>query len=479
MKNDSLAFDLENAFAVQHENSRRHITVAWEIRADRLCRLQTMLRNNRAPIAQAISDDFGYRSRQETEMLEFFACFEAIANALEHGKCWMRLQGRATGFWFLPGRSMVMPQPLGVVGIVSPWNYPLSLCVGPLASALAAGNRAMIKPSELTPRFAALFAELIHQSFDAAEVVVINGDAAVSQAFCALPFDHLLFTGSTAVGHHVMRAASDNLTPVTLELGGKSPAIIGPGADFEHAVKRIMAGKLLNAGQTCIAPDYVLLPAGQEQRFIESARKVVGDFYPQLNLQSTADAAIPAFTTIINDRHFARLQNLVMEASSIGAAVHLLSNAEPDPASRLMPPLALTGIPADAKIMSEEIFGPLLPLVGYASLDDALAYVTARARPLALYIFEREQAAIDKILQGTVAGGVTINDTLLHFSQEDLPFGGVGMSGMGAYHGRAGFDTFSHLKPVFRQSRINGMDLLNPPYGKKLEYMLKLLVRGK
>lgn len=476
MKNDIVAGSLADQFALQHKLSRQHPCVPWAIRADRLRRLRALLIDNRVQIADAINADFGNRSRQETDMLEMFACFEAIAHALSHGKRWMRAQRRSTGFWFLPGHSRVLPQALGVIGIVVPWNYPLSLAVGPLVSALVAGNRAMIKLSEFTPGFAALFAELVQKSFAAEEVVVINGDAKVAQDFCALPFDHLLFTGSTAVGHHVMRAASDNLTPVTLELGGKSTAIIGPDADFANAVTRILAGKMVNAGQTCIAPDYVLLPAGQEQRFIALAREIVSNSYPEL---SDKFKAAPHFTTIISPRHFARLQHLVQDATAAGATAFPLSNAEPDAERRLMPPIALVGTPDHAQIMQEEIFGPLLPLVSYASLDEAISYVSARPRPLALYIFERKQATIDKILNHTIAGGVTINDTLLHFAQEDLPFGGVGMSGMGAYHGRVGFETFSHMKPVFHQSRINGMALLKPPYGKTFEFMLKLLLRAK
>jgi acyl-CoA reductase-like NAD-dependent aldehyde dehydrogenase len=473
MNQDLAVVSLADQFALQHKLSRQQPCVAWTIRADRLRRLQCLLRNHRLQIADAINADFGNRSRHETDMLEMFACFEAIAHALSHGKRWMRAQRRSTGFWFLPGRSKVLPQALGVIGIVVPWNYPLSLAVGPLVSALVAGNRAMIKLSEFTPCFAGLFAELVQENFAADEVLVINGDVKVAQDFCALPFDHLLFTGSTAVGHQVMRTASANLTPVTLELGGKSAAIIGPDADFANAVTRILAGKMVNAGQTCIAPDYVLLPAGQEQDFIALAREIVGKSYPELS--ETCKLA-PDFTTIISSSHFARLQQLVRAATEAGATACPLSNAEPNPVRRLMPPIALVGTPDHAEIMQEEIFGPLLPLVGYTNLDEAISYVNARPRPLALYIFDRKQDTIDRLLSHTVAGGVTINDTLLHFAQEDLPFGGVGMSGMGAYHGRVGFETFSHMKPVFHQSRLNGMALLKPPYGKTFKFMLRLLL---
>jgi coniferyl-aldehyde dehydrogenase len=474
MKNDLAGRRMADQFAVQHRLSRQDSGVAWGVRADRLRRLRTMLKANRTQIADAINSDFGNRSRHETDLLELFPSLAGLAHALSHGKRWMKPQRRSTAFWFTPARSQVLPQPLGVIGIVTPWNYPLFLTVGPLTAAFAAGNRAMVKLSEFTPCFGGLFADLILQNFAAEELVIINGDAQVAQDFCALPFDHLLFTGSTNVGHHVMRAASENLTPVTLELGGKSPAIIGPGAHFEHAVTRILTGKLLNAGQTCIAPDYALLPAGQEQRFISIARDIVRRGYPELN---RAPSSARDFTTIISPRHFGRLQQLIQDACAAGAQVFPLSDAPPDPGCRLMPPVVLTGTPEQAQVMQEEIFGPVLPLVPYHDLQDAIGYVNARPRPLALYIFDSDPSRIGQVLQGTVAGGVTVNDTILHIAQDDLPFGGVGPSGMGAYHGRAGFETFSHMKPVFHQSRFNGMALLQPPYGKTFEFMLKLLLK--
>jgi acyl-CoA reductase-like NAD-dependent aldehyde dehydrogenase len=363
-----------------------------------------------------------------------------------------------------------MPQPLGVIGIVVPWNYPLYLTVGPLVGALAAGNRAMIKLSEYTPRFAALFARLAQQTFAADEVAVINGDAEVASTFSALPFDHLLFTGSTQVGHHVMRAAAANLTPVTLELGGKSPAIVGPGADLERAVERILVGKLLNAGQTCIAPDYVLLPEGKREAFVEAARACAARLYPDLG-------GNPDYTTIISPRHFARLDGLVGDATRAGARVVPLSQSPSDPERRRLAPVLLLDVPADATVMREEIFGPVLPLVTYRTLEEAIDYINARPRPLALYLFEKNGGAIDRVMAQTVAGGVSINETLLHVAQEDLPFGGVGPSGMGAYHGEAGFETFSKLKPIFRQSGFNGAGLLKPPYGKRFETMIRLLLR--
>lgn len=462
--------EMSSIFDAMRAASRRDQSPAWAVRADRLRRLRKLVAEHRDGISQAISADFGNRAHQETALLEVFPSVAGIDDALRHGKRWMQVRRARTGLWFKPATSRLMPQPLGVIGIVVPWNYPLYLTVGPLAGALAAGNRAMVKLSEYTPRFAALFARLAQQHFAADEVAVINGDAEVASAFSAQPFDHLLFTGSTQVGHHVMRAAAANLTPVTLELGGKSPAIVGPGADLEHAVERILVGKLLNAGQTCIAPDYVLLPEAMREPFVAAARACAARLYPDL-------AGNPDYTTIISPRHFARLDGLVNDAERAGARVVPLSQAPSDPARRRLAPVLLLDVPADATVMQEEIFGPVLPLVAYRTLDEAIDYINARPRPLALYLFEKDPGAIDRVMAQTVAGGVSINETLLHIAQEDLPFGGVGPSGMGAYHGEAGFETFSKLKPIFRQSRLNGAGLLKPPYGKRFETMIRLLLR--
>lgn len=461
---------MSTVFNAMHAASRHDQSPPWDIRANRLRRLKALVRDHHDAIAAAISADFTNRPRQETALLEVFPSLAGIDDALRHGKRWMRVRRAKTGLWFRPGQSRMMPQPLGVIGIVVPWNYPLYLTIGPLAGALAAGNRAMVKLSEFTPRFSALFAKLVQGTFAPDEIAVINGDAEVAAAFSALPFDHLLFTGSTSVGHHVMKAAAANLTPVTLELGGKSPAIIGPGADFERAVERILVGKLLNAGQTCIAPDYVLVPEHQHERFVDSARRVVARLYPDI-------ARNPDYTSIISPRHFDRLVAMVEAAGAAGARVVPLTEAAPDAASRQLPPVLLADVPDDVRAMQEEIFGPVLPVVAYRHLDDAIGFVNARPRPLALYVFDKGRDVVDRVLQQTVAGGVTVNDTLFHIAQDDLPFGGVGPSGMGAYHGRAGFETFSKLKPIFRQAGLNGAGLLKPPYGKRFESMLKMLLR--
>lgn len=461
-------------FQQLHQRTRTALEVPWAQRRDRLLRLRHLLLHHQDQLAAAISTDFGNRSRHETQFLEVFTSLQAIDHALRHGQRWMRAQRRPTALWYLPAGNRLLPQPLGVIGIVTPWNYPLLLTIGPLVCALAAGNLAMIKLSEASPAFGKLFAHLMYQVFGEDEIVVINGDVKIAREFCSLPFDHLLFTGSTAVGREVMRMASANLTPVTLELGGKSPAIIGPYADFRHAVTHILSGKLRNAGQTCIAPDYVLLPKGQEQAFIDCAREVIASHYPALNDErlETND-----YSSIINDHHYARLQALCSDAQAHGAQLTPLSARPAHDSQRLLPPLILTGISAGARILNEEIFGPLLPLITYEDIDAAIRYVNARPRPLALYVFDTQKAVIDQVLQQTISGGVTVNDTLLHIAQEDLPFGGIGASGMGAYRGEDGFQRLSHMKPVFRQSRLNLIRWFNPPYGRLFSLLIKLLLR--
>lgn len=464
-------FDALNAqFQRMREAQAREPVPPWPLRAARLTALHSMLTAERQAFAKAIDADFGQRPHQETDLLEVFPSLSAIRHALRHGRRWMRPRRGLAGLALLPARTELRPQPLGVVGIIVPWNYPLYLALGPLVDALAAGNRVMLKMSEHTPRFSALFAERVAACCPSDVVSVVTGDAAVAQEFSRLPFDHLLFTGSTAVGRQVMRSAAANLTPVTLELGGKSPVIIGPGARLAHAVERIVFGKLVNAGQTCIAPDYVLLPRAAIGEFIDLARRVVAEMYPQLQTN-------PQYAAIASERHYARLVALRDEAVDGGAALHALTDAVADPERRLLPPLLLTGIDEGMAIMREEIFGPLLPLLPYDSLDEAIAWIAARPHPLALYVFDDDRTCVDQVLEGTSAGGVTVNDTLFHVAEHGLPFGGVGASGMGGYHGEAGFRTFSHIKPVFRQARFNAAGLLNPPYGARFRKMLALLLK--
>ncbi len=441
----------------------------WEVRADRLRRLQRLLVDHETAICEAIDADFGGRPFVETELAEIWPSLEEVKGALRHGQRWMKPRRAGVGKWFIPASAQVWPQPLGVAGVIVPWNYPLYLAVGPMVAALAAGNRVMVKMSELTPRFSALLQRLCEASFAAEEVCIITGGPDVAEQFSALPFDHLLFTGSTPVGRKVMAAAARNLTPVTLELGGKSPAVIAPGYPLAHAVQRIMAGKLMNAGQTCIAPDYVLLPRAQLQAFVDTAREQARRGYP-------AGLADTNFCSVVNDRHYRRLADWVDEAVASGAAVeHLFEGASRDEARHRMAPTLLIDPPADCTAMREEIFGPVLPLVPYDRVEDAIAFVNARPHPLALYWFDQDTGRTNDALRTMQSGGVTVNDTILHIAQESLPFGGVGASGMGHYHGKWGFDTFSKLTPIFRQSRFNGMALFLPPYRPLMRRMLKLM----
>lgn len=471
MKPQDLPIDLPVAFERQRAAASSAAFPAWAVRADRLTRLHRLLVTHEAAIARAIDADFGGRPAVETELAEIWPSLEEVKTALRHGRGWMKPRRAGVGKWFIPARAQVRPQPLGVVGIIVPWNYPLYLAIGPLVAALAAGNRAMVKMSELTPAFSDLLQRLCAEAFAPDEVCVVTGGPDVAAQFAALPFDHLVFTGSTPVGRKVMAAAAANLTPVTLELGGKSPAVVTPGYPLVHAVQRILAGKLLNAGQTCIAPDYVLLPRDQVPAFVAAARAEARRGYPG----GLADAN---FCSVINDRHYHRLLGEVDEAAARGTRVEpLFDGPGRDDARHRLAPVLLLDPPADCGAMRDEIFGPVLPLVPYDRLDDAIAFVKARPHPLALYWFDHDGARTDQALQSLPAGGVTVNDTILHIAQHSLPFGGVGASGMGHYHGRWGFDALSKLKPVFHQSRLNGMALFLPPYRPLMRRLLGLMKR--
>ncbi len=440
----------------------------WKERVRRLRALEALLQDNRREITDAIDADFGNRPEEETALLEYFPTLAEIPHLIRHGRRWLRPRRQMASFWFLPARTELRPQPVGVVGIISPWNYPLYLSAGPLANALVAGNRALVKMSEYAPRFADVFAALVERYFPDEEVRAVTGDAEVGKAFSALPFDHLLFTGSTRVGREIMRAAAANLTPVTLELGGKSPAIVGPGARMDNAVERILMGKCYNAGQTCIAPDYVLLPREWEEEFITRARKRFQLLYPDFrNNRQYAD--------IITDRHYARLQRLREQAATGGAHIHSLADREGE--GRHVAPAVFTHVDPQSDLMQEEIFGPWLPVLTYDTFEEALNFVASRPSPLALYLFEEDAGRKRQTLERCPAGGITFNDTLFHIAQPHLPFGGVGPSGMGAYHGESGFRLFSRMTPIFHQSRWNGTSLLNPPYASRFKWLLKQLIR--
>ncbi len=432
-----------------------------------LKQVEHLVRSNQEAIVSAISSDFGNRSSTETILSEILPTLAACGHARRHVAEWMRPRHRAVAMNFQPATNRVEYQPLGVVGVVSPWNYPIFLTLGPLIDILAAGNRAMIKPSELTPETGALLARLLGDAFAPEEVLVVQGDVAVGRAFSALPFDHLIFTGSTEVGRAVMRAASDNLVPVTLELGGKSPVIVADDTPIDKAARSVALGKFFNAGQTCIAPDYALVPAAGAEAFARGVVDAAEAMFPALD-------GNPDYTAIISDRHHQRLTDLVAEAEAAGATV--LRHRDTKRGNiRHFPPTVVLDPPLDGALMRDEIFGPVLPVIRVASTDAAIDFVNARPRPLALYAYTGRAATERHILDRTISGGVTVNSTLVHCGQEDLPFGGVGPSGMGSYHGREGFARFSHARAVHKPGFFSGFEYLRPPHGPKTRFALRAL----
>jgi coniferyl-aldehyde dehydrogenase len=441
-----------------------------EQRLQHLERLETTLLRKKDAICDAIAKDFGNRSRYESLVAEVFVTVQGIRHTRAHLRDWMDTEEREVGWAFLPASAEIRYQPLGVIGIISPWNYPVQLALAPLAGALAAGNRAIIKPSELVPATAELLKDVIAETFDPDHVRVITGGPEVGEAFSKLPFDHLVFTGSTRIGKVVMKAAAENLTPVTLELGGKSPTIVGEDFSADVAATRILMGKCFNAGQTCIAPDYVLLPESRRDQFVSAAREAVQRMYPTL-------ANNPDYTSVVSDRHYARLKGYLDDARAKGAKIVELHTESPDSGTRKLTPTIVLDASDDMIVMQEEIFGPILPVKTYAKLDEAIDYVNDHPRPLALYYFGYARDAVERVLSETIAGGVSINETMLHVAQDDLPFGGVGPSGIGHYHAREGFEQFSKKKPIFYQSRLNATGLLRPPFGKMVDSFLKLVLR--
>ena len=438
-----------------------------EEREDRLVRLEKLLVARRQDFVAAVSDDFGGRSSHETLLADVIAPLDSVRVALAHVRAWMKPWSVSPNRWFRPSKAYVEPMPKGVVGIISPWNYPVNLALGPLAGALAAGNRVLLKPSELTPRTSRLLADAVADTFSAEEVAVVEGGPEIARAVTKLPLDHLLFTGSTTVGKLVAAAAAEGLVPLTLELGGKSPALVHESYPVERAAERIAHGKLFNAGQTCIAPDYVLLPEGKERAFAGAFAAAVRRGYPRF----------AGYTSIVNDRQHARLLALLDDARARGARVEPVEpDGPPDGARKLSPTLVFA--PTDEmKVMQEEIFGPLLPVRTYRDLDEAIAYVNERPRPLAFYYFDEKARRAEAVLSRVISGGACVNDTLVHFAQEELPFGGTGASGMGAYHGEAGFRTFSHERGVLVSSPLApAAKLLAPPYGAAVDRAIELFV---
>jgi coniferyl-aldehyde dehydrogenase len=430
--------------------------------------LRDLLSSERQALIDAISADFSHRSADETLLAELMPSLHGIHYASRRLRGWMKPSRRHVGMAFQPAAAKVIYQPLGVIGVIVPWNYPLYLAIGPLVGALAAGNRVMLKLSESTPATGLLLKELLARVFPEDLVCVVLGEADVGVAFSRLPFDHLLFTGSTSVGKHVMRAAAENLTPVTLELGGKSPAIVSHDVPLKDAAERIAFGKTLNSGQTCVAPDYVLVPEDRVGGFVEAYRQAVQSFYPTL-------ADNPDYTAIINERQLARLNGYVSDATSKGALlIPLFEQGQ----GRRMPHSVLLNVSDEMTVMQDEIFGPLLPIVPYRDLEQAFAYINQRPRPLALYYFGYDKREQNRVLHETHSGGVCLNDTLLHVAQDDMPFGGIGPSGMGHYHGHEGFLTFSKAKGVLIKQRFNAAKLIYPPYGKSIQKLIqKLFIR--
>jgi coniferyl-aldehyde dehydrogenase len=464
---DSPENEAQRVFAAQREAWLAKPYPELDERRAWLRALERVLLDQRDAIADAIRADFGHRAPEESLLLELFTSVDGIRHALKKLPRWLRPERRSVSLLFATGRNRVVPQPKGVVGIVSPWNYPLLLTISPLTSALAAGNRAMVKMASHSQNLCRLLHEKISAVLPEEVVAILPGVPA--KDFSTLPFDHLIFTGSADAGRVVMRSAAENLTPVTLELGGKSPTIVCDDFDVDEAASRILYAKLLNAGQTCLAPDYLFLPEGATERFVAAARRIVPQRYP--------DPKGESYTSIIDDKSYRRLRATLEDAEAKGATVvPLVPGAAFDDERRKIPPHLVLDVGEDMTIMREEIFGPLLPIRTYRDLDEVIAYVNAKDRPLGFYVFTNDRANEEKLLYSTISGGVTINNCMLHVAQHDLPFGGVGASGMGHYHGHEGFLEFSKLRPVFNSPRISSLPMLYPPYTRRHRRMLDFLL---
>ena len=444
--------------------------IAFKTRIDRLQRCLDMIQSHRPRFIEAVDEDFSGRSRHATLMTDLFTSVSALRFSMKHLKRWMRPRKRKVPqpMGLFGAKAQVIYQPKGVVGLMTPWNVPVNMVFTPLADILAAGNRCMIKPSEFTEATSELFAELFPRYFDITEVAVFTGGPELGAKFGQLPFDHLMFTGSSHIAKLIMQNAAQNLTPVTLELGGKSPVIVGESAKIGEVAARVMAGKCMNSGQLCVSPDYILLPQARVEAFILRARQCVQKWFPTLSTN-------PDYTAIINQRHVKRLQNYLADAQEQGARLVELNPAEENclKTGKIAPTLVVDP-PDNTIIMQEEIFGPLLVIRSYTNLNEAIDFVNARPRPLAFYYFGKDKKEQQKVIHSTIAGGVTINDVAMHVGCDDLPFGGIGNSGIGHYHGEDGFKTFSHAKAIYRQGFINLADLAGtlPPYGEKVESMM-------
>jgi len=456
----SILADQKSAFRADRQRSLA------ERKAD-LAKIAKLCRDNVDAICEAINKDFSCRAREESIFGEIVFVINDAEHTAKHLKTWMKPKRVSVPMNLMPGKAYIRRDPVGVAGIVAPWNYPFQLAMAPLVAALGAGCRAMIKPSEYTPATAELMKSLIGQYFDEDQVAVITGGPAVGQAFTQLKFDHLFYTGSTQVGRLVAKAAAENLVPVTLELGGKSPAIVTANYPFESAAKSIGWGKLFNSGQTCVAPDYVLAPKGREKEIAKAIIEVA-----QAQFEDAGNDG--SYSAIVSDRHYARLDTMIEVARAAGAAIlQPEHDAAAAKAARKIPPTVVLNLPADSKLLEEEIFGPILPVLGYEDLDTATDYISDRDHPLALYVYTTDKAEAERVLDRTLSGGVGVNINLLHLSIPDLPFGGIGASGQGAYHGETGFEVFSHNRSVFHTGKWHPSRMLAPPYGKLIEGLAK------
>lgn len=462
--------ECERVYQIQREAYLRHPYPSLEERKANLGKLEKILVDNVDKIAEMIGKDFGHRCAEETKLLEVFTSIDGIRDAKKKVAKWMAPEKRHVSILFATGKNRVIPQPKGVVGIVVPWNYPLFLLMGPLTSALAAGNRCMVKMAANSTNLCQFLAGKFAEVFPEDTVAILPG--VKGNDFSSLPYDHLIFTGSADAGRNVMRSAAENLTPVTLELGGKSPTIVCDDFDIEVAASRIMYAKFVNAGQTCLAPDYLMVPRGKRDAFVAACKKVLPQRYPNPGGES--------FTSVIDEKSYRRLRNTLDDAAKKGAElVSLVPGAQFDDKLRKIPPHLVLNPTEDMMILREEIFGPLFPIKTYDNLDEVLAYVNSKDRPLGLYIFTNDKASEDKLIYGTISGGVTVNNCMLHVAQHDMPFGGVGSSGMGHYHAREGFNEFSKMRPVHTNPKIPGVEHFYPPYGKKHSFLFNMLLKYK
>ncbi len=472
-ENRAVSSELDRLFELQKAACLRNPLPDADERIANLKRMKKSLVQYKDKLAEAVNADFGARSKDETWLAEVMAAIEGIKYTVKHLKKWMKPSRRLPGMLYMPASAKVYYQPLGVVGIISPWNYPVYLSIGgPLVSVLSAGNRAILRVSREVPQTAEVLKQLIGETFSEDQVALLAGDDVSGSAFTAKPWDHIVFTGSTRAGKQVMRAAADNLIPVTLELGGKSPAIVSAGVPIADAAERIAWGKMLNSGQTCVAPDYVLCHERRVGHFIAALRQAVVRMYPSLKDN-------PDFTSVENDQQYAHLQGLLQDAREKGAQIIVINPADEDfTGTRKLPLHIILNATDEMTVLQKEIFGPILPIIPYRELKEAVAYINDRPCPLALYYFDYNRENAEYIINNTHSGGVLINDTVIHVPQDTMPFGGIGQSGMGHYHGQAGFLAFSKEKGVLFKSKFNSGKMIYPPYGKRAHKLIyKMLLK--